>query len=349
MLHSFKATIISVFAIVLLLLGSRSLTAETATETSTPSKQGSMPDYLRRVASMRTLAQACSGDAAACDPSKVSDDGRVVVSATPRAEFQVRWGWLRQALEEARAAKPEDRLRLMQTVTLRLDETTAAQPETSSAQFPKARSIADRILSGAEFASVDQPSWLDRKMARFWYWWGRFWQGASDLGAAGPWLGRLLEWSMFGGAAVSLLLYARRNLRRQRLAVALNKSGVALAWTRESTDWAKQADASAQYGDWRDAVHCLYWATIVMLEGRRAWRHNPSRTPREYVRLLKPGSTQQHALRSLTRIFERLWYGLRSAGPEDYERARSLYESLRDGAAESTDSRNPAPIHAGAA
>jgi Domain of unknown function (DUF4129) len=115
-----------------------------------------------------------------------------------------------------------------------------------------------------------------------------------------------------------------------------------LAWARESTDWAKQAEGSARNGDWRDAVHCLYWATIVMLEGRRAWRHNPARTPREYVRLLKPGSAQQGALRGLTQIFERLWYGLRDAGPADYERARSLYESLRDNAAEST-------AHAGAA
>jgi len=106
------------------------------------------------------------------------------------------------------------------------------------------------------------------------------------------------------------------------------------AWDREATAWATQAEEFAGRGEWREAVHCLYWAAIVLLESRRAWRHNPTRTPREYVRLLKPGSGQQRGLRDLTRMFERVWYGLREGRAEEYAEARELYEVLASGAVE---------------
>jgi len=48
------------------------------------------------------------------------------------------------------------------------------------------------------------------------------------------------------------------------------------------------------------------------------------------VRLLQPGSPQQGALRSLTHLFERVWYGLREASDEDYHRARSLFDGLSE-------------------
>jgi hypothetical protein len=105
----------------------------------------------------------------------------------------------------------------------------------------------------------------------------------------------------------------------------------ASAWENEAEDWAKGAAEHAEAGEWREAVHCLYWAAIVLLESRRAWRHNPTRTPREYVRLLQPGSAQQMGLRKLTQIFERVWYGLRDAGAGEYAEARALYERLEAG------------------
>jgi hypothetical protein len=76
-------------------------------------------------------------------------------------------------------------------------------------------------------------------------------------------------------------------------------------------------------------VHCLYWAAIVMLEGRRLWRANRARTPREYLPLLEAGSVRQRALGGLTRIFERIWYGLRPASRQDFERAQALLEELK--------------------
>ncbi len=280
------------------------------------------------VKGLQELVQACAGNAASCDAAQVGDDDRVEAQ-----HFQMRWGWLRDALGRAHDGKLADREALLRSASERLDEIAKESAGTDAgkaADFQKARADANRILDSAEFQDVQQASWWDRQVAKFWLWVERGLNGTDRLGAKLPWLGTALEVMLFGAAAIGLLMYVQRNLQRQRLAVALSSETAELAWKRESTDWAAEADGRAREGAWRDAVHCLYWATIVMLEGRRAWRHNPARTPREYVRLLKPGSAQQGALRGLTQIFERLWYGLRDARAEDYEKARGLYENLRD-------------------
>jgi len=66
-----------------------------------------------------------------------------------------------------------------------------------------------------------------------------------------------------------------------------------------------------------------------MLEGRRFWSPNRSRTPREYVALLEPGSQRWSLLRQQTRGFERIWYGLNPADASDYSNALELHEQLR--------------------
>jgi hypothetical protein len=314
------------------LIGSTRATAAPVPDAKAQLKRVSAEEYQAHVRSLQELVQACATNTSGCDATKVGDDDRV-----DALHFQMRWGWLRQTLTDAHDAKPAARGKLLQRATARLEEISKENTQPSdpdrAKQFAKARVDADDILDSAEFRDVEQQSWWDRQLARFWLWVQLALGGMAGLGKIAPWLGRLLEWLLFGSAAVGLLLFVRRNLQRQRLAVAFNTQVSELIWKRESADWAAQAEASARAGDWRDAVHSLYWATIVMLEGRRAWRHNPTRTPREYVRLLKAGSAQQGALRGLTQIFERLWYGLREASPADYERARSLYESLRDNAA----------------
>jgi hypothetical protein len=118
-------------------------------------------------------------------------------------------------------------------------------------------------------------------------------------------------------------------MQRQRLAVRIESSTSAEVWQKESDNWAELARAEAAKQDWRAAVHCLYWATIVMMEGRKLWRQNRARTPREYLLLLEPGSRAQEALRRLTRLFERIWYGLRPAMESDYANALVLFEELR--------------------
>jgi len=195
--------------------------------------------------------------------------------------------------------------------------------------FAHERAVADEVLRRPEFQRNESETWWDRKKRQLLEMLVRLFSQVTRLGRAAPWLVRTLQWTFFGGAAVGLLVFLIRQMARQRLRVSLADGAVkAEAWTREASDWAERAQAFANDHAWREAVHCLYWAAIVLLESRRAWRHNPTRTPREYVRLLKAGSAQQEGLRKLTRTFERTWYGLRETDEKEYAEARRLFDEL---------------------
>jgi hypothetical protein len=228
---------------------------------------------------------------------------------------------------------------LMVPVAVRSQSAVAANPNAETTQqqklayeasnFAHARDVADNVLRGPDFQRDLPSSWWEKKKEQLTRTLGRFFSRVSRFTHAAPWLAKAVEWLCFGGAAVGLLLFILRELRRQRLSVSLGHGQTAaVAWTREADDWASRAEAFAREGQWRNAVHCLYWAAIVLLEGRRAWKHNPTRTPREYVRLLRAGSPQQKGLRGLTQIFERAWYGHHETSAAEYNEARGLYDGL---------------------
>jgi hypothetical protein len=218
-----------------------------------------------------------------------------------------------------------------------IDTVAVANPADDAAKeaaaFPHARAVADEVLQRPEFARESENTWWSRQKQRMMSSIARMFARVDRFSQSAPWLAKTLEWLLFGGAAVGLLVYLLRQMRRQRLHVSLGDGAVkAEAWTKESSDWAQRAEVYAQSGAWRDAVHCLYWAAIVLLESRRLWRHNPTRTPREYVRLLKSGSAQQEGLRGLTRILEKTWYGLRETDANEYAQARSFFDGLSSNA-----------------
>jgi hypothetical protein len=195
--------------------------------------------------------------------------------------------------------------------------------------FDQARAAADRILASPEFRTAEQPSLLERVIVRILQWLGDLFGSVANLGQREPWLATVIEWSFFALAAAALLAWGFRTMRRQRLAVLLDGAATETVWRKESDDWAARARAQAAEQAWREAVHSLYWATIVMLEGRRLWRPNRARTPREYLHLLEPGSPRHQSLGGLTGIFERIWYGQRPATEDDYARVLALFEALR--------------------
>ena len=276
---------------------------------------------------LRALVQACRQDAVACDAKKVGEDERV-----ENAGFQARWSWLRETIVGAHDPKQQDRERLLQEAEARLDEDATlavAMEHPRMDEFGRARAGADRILSEPEFRTVTEQSYLEREIAAFYQWLERVFGGVSRFGRRSPWLVPLVEWSSITLAAAGLLAWVWRTMQRQRLAIAFEAGAKAEVWQKESDDWAELARVEAARQEWRAAVHCLYWATIVMMEGRKLWRQNRARTPREYVMLLEQGSRMEQGLRRLTQIFERIWYGLRPAAESDYDRALALFDELR--------------------
>jgi hypothetical protein len=294
-----------------------------------PPLQQTTPDsYRARLESLRGLVGACRDDAKACNPTAVGDDE---VIQAPNETFQVRRQWLRKLVDDARNPALPDRTTLLNQASARLDEELAAISGEASPQpaFTTARRAANSILAKPEFRVVGSESWLDRMTAEFYSWLGRVFSATENFGHRSPWLGPVLEWSFVGLTVLCILIWVERTMQRQRVAVSVGSLTPATDWQKESAEWADLARAEAETNNWREAIHCLYWASIVALESHRLWRRDYARTPREYVDLLEHNSFRQLTLRRLTRIFERIWYGLRHAAREDYIQALALFEDLR--------------------
>jgi hypothetical protein len=300
-------------------------------------KDVSVDGFRAELVRLQGVVTACAASSGACNPDAVGEDVRV--GDVAKGGLEEHWEWLRGALKDAKTAKVAERTTLLQEAGERLAAMAQESAGATGAakEFGHERAVANAVLAQPQFQGAVGLTWWDRAKMKMMEWLGRLFEGVMRVGTAARWLGTLLEWLCYVGAAVGLLFFLLRNLARQRLRVALGSDALkSSAWESEADDWAKWAAEHAEAGEWREAVHCLYWAAIVLLESRRAWRHNPTRTPREYVRLLKPGSAQQQGLRRLTQIFEQVWYGLRDAEPGEYAEARALYERLEASAAEGT-------------
>jgi hypothetical protein len=290
------------------------------------------------IAQAQRVVAACAASASACKPSDAPPDAATARPTDPGG-FAVHFDWLRSALHDAATDKPADRASAMQAAADRLTALASSlapaaaglSPEAAGAapDFVRAHAAFTTILAREEFQGDGPPSAWDRFKARLWGILARIFEGVDSLGNAAPWIPHLLEWLFFLGAAVGLIYFLRQAFVRQRLRVSLNDGMVPTSgWARESTAWAELARTRAAAGEFREAIHCLYWSAIVLLEGRRLWRHDPSRTPREYVRLLEAGSAQRAGLRALTAALERTWYGLREATPADFAEAEAAFAQL---------------------
>lgn len=297
-------------------------------------KNSTMAEYTAHLESLRMLVGRCEARAEACDPRQVGDDDEVTLQSLGSGanvnQFEARYDWLRERLKDAHDPRAKDRDASLGAASARLEDAlreAGAQPGASD--FAEARHKANFILSNQEFATVNEQSVWDKLIARFFLWLDSLFTNVEKFGQRSPWIGPLLEWGLISLALMGLALWAMRVLRRQRLEVRAEASRQIESWEEASRNWRSVAEEQAARSEWREAVHCIYWASIVMLEGRRFWSPNRSRTPREYVALLEAGSPRWKLLGQQTRGFERIWYGLNPAGETDYRQALELHEELR--------------------
>ncbi len=301
--------------------------------------------FRAELSAAQQLVSACRVSAGACDSQKVPSDAPVHgEGATPG--FFAGWGWLHEALGIAAKAPPAERAAAMEAAAGHLAEWGAQtagshgtpgfqQVQESTEALPAAHAAAARILARDEFLADAGPGWLDRQIARVQDWFLQIFRGMGRVGARNPWIAPVVEWLCFGLAAAGLLLFVRRSLSRQALRISLAGSAVATANPgRSGGDWLRAADAAEAAGKGREAMHCLYWAAIASLEARKAWRPNPTRTPREYISLLQPGSGARGDLRNLTRRFEQTWYGSADPTPAEIHSARQELTALQTGSLE---------------
>ncbi len=320
-----------------------------------PWHQASLNDYRRHLEALAALVRQCAGgrDKISCDPARVGPDDRLQAGAEQnQAQRMIRYGWLRilllraQAPDSAQQAQgtptlakdstlptPETTTQLLDDAQLRLAQ-DLAQSETQAGALPthpNAGRIMQQVLAEREFHRMTRgPSLLDRAREKLLEWINNFFAGVSRLAAGASWLGRALVWGFLLAVAIGIAWFLLRMEHRWRVRLMPDADAPApgAASARDWQLWLDDARKAAEAGQWREAIHFLYWAAISRLEARRLWPADRARTPREYLALIAPGDPRKSNLTALTGSFERTWYGGRPASEGDYRRADALAHAL---------------------
>ncbi len=292
-----------------------------------PEQKVSVEQYRQHLDALRQLVADCSRIVTACDAARVGNDDRV-----QPAGYLVRYTWLRDLLEDRNDPTHSLRRTLLPDAEQRLVEQASEldHPQRMAPLTAADKAARDTVLRRSEFRTTADYSLTERIGAWIAGLLNRLFGGVSSLGRMAPWLGTTLQWGSLLLAAVFLLLWVYRALDRQRVALGkLSGDADRGAAHAASRAWAARARQHAERGEWRDAVHCLYWASVVLLEDRRTLRPNATRTPREALRLIDTSSAAREPLRLQTADFERIWYGLQPAAASDYEAALAHYNALQ--------------------
>jgi uncharacterized protein DUF4129 len=319
----------------------------------------SMEEYQKHLVRLASALETCTlaRDAKSCDPELIGDDDRVPLAASAGTNRRlVRYGWLRVLFLKAATkdevnekgksdAKPATAAqaelptaKLLKDAKTRLveDLVQSRTPLRTAPDHAKERAVMREVLAGKEFRNLQEQSVQDSVLEKFARWLNHLFASAGFLKARAAWIGRLIVWGFIVGVCVALVYSLLRLERRWRVRLIPaddQMPGAGAASTRNWQLWLEDARRAAANGEWREAIHFLYWAAISRLESRRMWPADRARTPREYLALVAQEDPRRFGLAQLTHTFERFWYGGRQAAESDYVSAEGLATSLINGGA----------------
>lgn len=320
-------------------------------------RDASLDDYRQHLAALAPVVEACAKarDTKTCDPALVGPDDRIPLAAGRRT---VRYGWLRVLLLQARltdqaataagrdkdaepagtrAAEPTTS-QLLQAAEKRLaaDLAQAGAAAVPVPPHPQERATMQQILAGKDFRGLQQATPKDSLLEKFGNWLNQMFAKMGGMQAHAAWVGRALVWGFVLAVCVALVWALLQLERRWRVRLVPEERGPAAgaASARNWQLWLEDARRAAAQGQWREAVHFVYWAAISRLESRRLWPADRARTPREYLALVAADDPRKANLAALTGGFERIWYGGRAAAEGDYRRAEAQATALIEGNAE---------------
>jgi hypothetical protein len=327
-------------------------------------RDASLDDYRQHLTALSALVEACAKarDTKACDPALVGPDERVPLGDAASAERRlVRYGWLRTLFAKAgEKDKPEPASKTGGGKGARGEESTQPAPRTTpelleDAEVRLARDLAQadaagktpaaaathtperdtmrQVLAGRDFRGLKDPTVRDSAMERLGNWLNKLFEGAARLRSRSAWIGRVIVWGFILAVCVGLIWGLLQLERRWRIRLVPENEGPATQ-AASARDWQlylEDAHRTAAAGEWRQALHFVYWAAISRLESKRLWPADRARTPREYLALVAQDDPRRAGLASLTGSFERTWYGGRAAGESDYRQAEELAAELISG------------------
>jgi Domain of unknown function (DUF4129) len=244
--------------------------------------------------------------------------------------YLVSTGWLTSALVALRTDTPANNPLLIETrqrlAALRAAAESLEEPSHSSSS-QQARVQLDRILSAREFQNAHGPSWLDILKARVYAWIGRQIDRLLDHFHHGRAIGNAIAWTLIALAALVLPFWAVRASLHGGKQTEMDLDAASRP-ERGWRDWLRNARAAAEGRDYRSAIHAAYWAGVLRLEEVDRLPQDRARTPRESLRLIRRESAEYAPLAQLTRRFELVWYGYRSATEVDWSDAIEQLEKL---------------------
>ena len=208
-------------------------------------------------------------------------------------------------------------------------------PDPSGAPDPHAELA--QILKRREFAAVRPPSQWDLLRQRINAWILRMLNRLFENIGRHPLGAKLLFWLiLFGVVGWLAMMLVRFWLGRARMDELRSVGDVAFA--RSWQEWIRAAREAAARGDFREAVHSVYWAGIAHLEDDGTISRDRTRTPREHLQLVAEAvaaaanapqnARRRDSLAALTSLFERVWYGCIQADARDFESSMQQAEGL---------------------
>jgi hypothetical protein len=161
--------------------------------------------------------------------------------------------------------------------------------------------------------------WTGHELSTLWH------KAFSGGTGGGGWIGLLVVLALL--VAVVVLIRLRYGPVRRR--VTAEKALFDEAAPLDAAGYRRVAEEHAAGGRWAEAVRARLRAVIAALEERAVLEPRPGRTADVAAReagALLPG--QAPALLAAARVFDDIWYGETSAGPEDYRRLVEVDEAV---------------------
>jgi Domain of unknown function (DUF4129) len=172
------------------------------------------------------------------------------------------------------------------------------------------------VLSRREFQRSATSVWLESLRKQVGDWMMSVMRRLAGSGLGSRTAAVAIAWAASLLALAALALWLVEMLMRRSRADSLGLGPIAPP-RAAAREWAQRAMAAAKAGDFRGAVRFAYHAALCRLEEQGAWRVDDSRTPREYVRLLRADDPRLSVVSDLTRQFEQVWYGRRIPTDDD--------------------------------
>jgi len=292
-------------------------------------QQVSLQEYIGELDRCSSVLSTSANDPGALRKLRMSLPGQWSVNVDGQT-YSVDTNWLADGLVRAETALHGDKTSLQQTQAQIAVHRNAAEALSKAARpqnLEDSRAKLNAILAGKDFQAIRGPTWFELLRARIYDWIARQLAKLFDKIGLPHGFGNVIAWTLITLAALLLIFWAVRAAARAGSRAEMDLRGAAGAG-QDSHYWLREARDAAARGDYRAAIHAAYWAAIARLEEMKSLPEDRSRTPRESLRLIRRESAAYAPLLQLTRRFELVWYGYRSADSSDWSDAMRQLETL---------------------